>query len=98
MNVEGPSGSIIPCVEPFGVSSDASQKPIMAIATESDQQYFSRRYEEESAAAERARSARARIAHLELALRYAQLAAAIQEVDERLGTNAGDSFNGSLIP
>jgi len=52
---------------------------------ESDQQYFSRRHDEESAAAETAANAGARLAHLELAARYAQLAAAIREVEERLG-------------
>ena len=52
---------------------------------ESDEQYFSRRFEEESAAAAIATSQEARIAHLELAARYAQFAAAIHEVEERLG-------------
>jgi len=52
---------------------------------EGDQQYFSRRHEEERAAAETAANAGARLAHLELAARYAQLAAAIREVEERLG-------------
>lgn len=55
------------------------------MSTESDQQYFSRRYKEEYAAAELAATAEAKIAHLELAARYAQLAAAIREVDGRLG-------------
>jgi hypothetical protein len=53
---------------------------------ESDQQYFWRRHKEQTAAAERATNDRARVAHLELAARYAQLAAAIGEVDERLGS------------
>ena len=52
---------------------------------ESDEQYFFRRYEEESAAADVAINREARIAHLELAARYAQFAAAIREVEERLG-------------
>jgi hypothetical protein len=52
---------------------------------ESDQQYFSRRYDEECASAEAAANQEARIAHLELAARYAQFAAAIREVEERLG-------------
>ena len=56
---------------------------------ESDQEYFSRRYEEESAAADRAANREARIAHLELAARYAQMAAAIREVDERIGASFG---------
>jgi hypothetical protein len=57
------------------------------MSVESDQQYFSRRYEEESAAADRAANREAQIAHLELAARYAQLAAAIREVDERIGAS-----------
>jgi hypothetical protein len=52
---------------------------------ESDQQYFWRRSQEQSAAADRASDVRARVAHLELAARYAQLAAAISEAEERLG-------------
>ena len=52
---------------------------------ESDQQYFTRRYEEESIAAAAAATVGGRIAHLELAARYAQLAAAIGEVEEKLG-------------
>ena len=46
---------------------------------ESDQQYFSRRCEEETAAADIATNREARVAHLELAARYAQMAAAIRE-------------------
>jgi SLT domain-containing protein len=64
------------------------------MSVESDQQYFSRRYEEESAAADRAANREAQIAHLELAARYAQLAAAIREVDERIGA----SFVPSVSP
>jgi SLT domain-containing protein len=59
---------------------------------EGDQQYFSRRYEEESAAADTATNADARLAHLELAARYAQLAAAIREVEERLGVKPTPAF------
>ena len=56
---------------------------------ESDQQYFSRRYEEETSAADIAANREARVAHLELAARYAQMAAAIREVDERIGASFG---------
>ena len=59
------------------------------MSVESDQQYFSRRYEEECAAADIAATREARIAHLEFAARYAQLAAAIGEVDERIGVGFG---------
>jgi hypothetical protein len=49
----------------------------------SDQEYFWRRYEEEHAAAERAADERARRIHLELSARYAQHAAAIEELNQR---------------
>jgi hypothetical protein len=77
---------------------------------ESDQQYFWRRYNEQTAAAERATTARARISHLELAARYAQLAAAIGTLDESVGsaesaqlnprhpTGVGRGHNGQRIP
>jgi hypothetical protein len=63
------------------------------MSVESDQQYFSRRYEEESAAADGAANREAQIAHLELAARYAQLAAAIREVDERIGASSRPSVS-----
>ena len=51
---------------------------------ETHQQYFHRRHVEESVAAESAADHRARKAHLELAARYAQLAASLAEAEERL--------------
>ena len=52
---------------------------------ESDACYFRRRAEEEFAAAKSAVSENARASHFEMAERYSQLAAAIDEANERLG-------------
>ena len=66
---------------------------------ESDQQYFERRHDEETAAAEGATDREARIAHLELAARYAQFAAAIRAVEEHLGTGkASDGRHRTTSP
>ena len=65
-------------------SASLSQERRRVGHPENDEQYFARRYEEETAAAASAASREAHITHLELAARYAQFAAAIREVDERL--------------
>jgi hypothetical protein len=52
---------------------------------ESDASYFARRAAEERATAEQAGTSVSRSLHLELAERYAGLAAAIREVEERIG-------------
>jgi len=52
---------------------------------ETDACYFRRRAAEEFAAAKTAPSVQARAVHWEMAERYAQLAAAIAEADEKLG-------------
>ena len=52
---------------------------------ESDASYFRRRAEEELAAAGSAASPHARAVHFEMADRYAQLAAAIEEATDKLG-------------
>ena len=52
---------------------------------ESDACYFRRRAREEFEAAKLAVSENARAAHSEMAERYSQLAAAIDEVNERIG-------------
>ncbi|WP_205504686.1 hypothetical protein [Sphingomonas arenae] len=52
---------------------------------EPDGDYFSRRSREENAAAEHASCPQSRTAHLELASRYALLAAAIREASGKLG-------------
>lgn len=55
------------------------------MATEPDHIYFDRRALEEAGAAQAAADASAQRAHRDLAARYAQLAAAILEADEKLG-------------
>jgi flagellar biosynthesis/type III secretory pathway protein FliH len=55
---------------------------------ESDACYFRKRAEEEFAAAKKAGCDQSRAAHFEMAERYAQLAAAIDAVDEQIGTVA----------
>ena len=52
---------------------------------ESDASYFRRRADEEFAAAEAASSAHVRAVHFEMAERYAQLAAAMDEANEKIG-------------
>jgi hypothetical protein len=52
---------------------------------ESDVSYFQRRADEEFAAANSAASPHARAVHLEMAERYSQLAAAIEEATDKLG-------------
>ena len=52
---------------------------------ESDASYFQRRADEEIAAARVTPSASARAVRLEMAERYAQLAAAIDEATDKLG-------------
>lgn len=52
---------------------------------ESDSTYFSRRAREERASAEVAVNDMTRALHLELADRYANVSAAIREVEERIG-------------
>jgi hypothetical protein len=52
---------------------------------ESDASYFQRREDEEIAAARATPSASARAVHLEMAGRYSQLAAAIDEATDKLG-------------
>jgi hypothetical protein len=52
---------------------------------ESDVSYFQRRADEELAAARLTPSASARAVHFEMAERYAQLAAAIEEATDKLG-------------
>ena len=51
-------------------------------------QYFTRHYNEETATAEAATNQDAMVAHLELAARYAQFAAAISQVEEHPGAVA----------
>lgn len=52
---------------------------------ESDASYFKRRAEEEFAAAAAAAAPQVRAVHFEMAERYAQLAAAIDEATDKLG-------------
>ena len=52
---------------------------------ESDASYFQRRAEEEFAAAASGATPQVRAVHLEMAERYAQLAAAIDEATDKLG-------------
>ena len=52
---------------------------------ESDASYFRRRAEEEFVAASCAASPHVQAVHFEMAERYAKLAAAIAEADEKLG-------------
>ncbi len=52
---------------------------------ESDSEYFNRRAAQEAAAADKAPSAEARTAHLEMAERYRDLAVSIEKSERRLG-------------
>jgi hypothetical protein len=52
---------------------------------ESDASYFRRRADEEFAAAGAAQSPHARAVHFEMAERYSQIAAAIEEATDKLG-------------
>jgi hypothetical protein len=64
---------------------------------ETDGCYFRRRADEEFAAADKSECMHARASHFELAERYAQLAAAIDEANAKLGPLPGD-FSPRLQP
>lgn len=63
--------------------------PVYVPLMESDASYFRRRADEEFSAAGKAACDLSRLAHFQLGERYAQLAAAIDAVNEQIGPPPG---------
>ena len=75
MNVDGPSGSIIPCREPVGVADEPynSVESTRVPDDDASREYFLKRERAERDAAKQARSDKAKFIHDELARIYAGL-------------------------
>jgi hypothetical protein len=79
----------MPLFSGVGIAAPSLMEPYMFAAKDSAS-HFLRRHEEETAAAEAAADRQARIAHLELAVRYALLAARDGRSSQNSGGTGGD--------